>query len=70
MFKIRNFWVPQYGGSWSDLSVFDNLMAIAELNIKKKEERLPKINNLIRKFQLENVIKLKSNFSPEVRSGS
>ncbi len=60
--KFGISWVPQYGGSWSDLSVFDNLMAIAELNIKKKEERLPKINNLIRKFQLENVIKLKSKF--------
>ena len=60
--KFGISWVPQYGGSWSDLSVFDNLMAIAELNIKKKEERLPKINSLIRKFQLENVVKLKSKF--------
>ena len=50
------------GGSWSDLSVFDNLMAIAELNIKKKKKKDFKINNLIRKFQLENVIKLKSKF--------
>jgi len=55
-------WVPQYGGAWSDLTVYENLMAIAELHIKKKEERLPKINSLIRKFQLENVIKLKSKF--------
>ena len=55
-------WVPQYGGSWSDLSVHDNLMAIAELHIKGKEERLNKINNLIRKFELQNVIKLKSKF--------
>ena len=49
--KFGISWVPQYGGSWSDLSVFDNLMAIAELNIKKKEERLPKINSLIRTHQ-------------------
>ena len=27
-------WVPQYGGSWSDLTVFEILMAIAELHIK------------------------------------
>jgi len=60
--KFGISWVPQYGGSWSDLSVFDNIMAIAELNIKKKEERIAKINSLIRKFQLENVIKLKSKF--------
>ena len=52
--------MPQYGGSWSDLSVFDNLMAIAELHIKNKDERLSKINNLIRKFELQNVVKLKS----------
>ena len=37
-------------------------MAIGELHIDNKEERLTKINNLIRKFQLQNVIKLKSKF--------
>ena len=36
-------------------------MAIAELHINK-EERVSKINSLIRKFELENVIKLKSKF--------
>ena len=55
-------WVPQYGGSWSDLTVFENLLAIAELQIKNKNERLTKINNLIRKFELENVIRLKSKY--------
>ena len=60
--KFGISWVPQYGGSWSDLTVYDNLMAIAELHIKKKEERLTKINNLVRKFELQNVIKLKSKF--------
>ena len=55
-------WVPQYGGSWSDLTVFENIMAIAELHIKEKQERILKVNNLIRKFELENVIKLKSKY--------
>ena len=55
-------WVPQYGGSWSDLTVFENIMAIAELHIKEKEVRILKVNNLIRKFELENVIKLKSKY--------
>lgn len=55
-------WVPQYGGSWADLTVFENLLAIAELHIKNKEERVTKINNLIRKFELQNVIKLKSKY--------
>tara|TARA_Y100001970_G_C14172745_1_gene825096 strand:+ start:393 stop:1169 length:777 start_codon:yes stop_codon:yes gene_type:complete len=55
-------WVPQYGGSWSDLTVYENLMAIAELHIKTKDERAQKINNLIRKFELQNVINLKSKF--------
>ena len=60
--KFGISWVPQYGGSWSDLTVFENLMAIAELHIKNKEERLSKVNNLIRKFELQNVVKLKSKF--------
>tara|TARA_B100000401_G_scaffold433339_1_gene371866 strand:+ start:284 stop:1060 length:777 start_codon:yes stop_codon:yes gene_type:complete len=60
--KFGISWVPQYGGSWSDLSVQDNLMAIAELHIKSKEERISKINNLIRKFELQNVIRLKSKY--------
>jgi len=60
--KFGISWVPQYGGSWSDLTVFENLMAIAELHIKNKEERITKINNLIRKFELQNVVKLKSKY--------
>ncbi len=60
--KFGISWVPQYGGSWSDLTVYDNLLAIAELHIEKKDERLTKINNLVRKFELQNVIKLKSKF--------
>ena len=60
--KFGISWVPQYGGSWSDLSVHDNLMAIGELHIKNKEERFSKINNLIRKFELQNVIRLKSKY--------
>ena len=60
--KFGISWVPQYGGSWSDLTVYDNLLAIAELHIKKKDERLTKVNNLVRKFELQNVVKLKSKF--------
>ena len=60
--KFGISWVPQYGGSWSDLSVHDNLMAIAELHINSKEERISKINNLLRKFELQNVIRLKSKY--------
>ena len=55
-------WVPQYGGSWSDLTVFDNLMAIAEMHLNKKDERFSKVNNLIRKFELLNVIDIKSKY--------
>ena len=60
--KFGISWVPQYGGSWSDLTVDDNLMAVAELHISHKDERVAKINNLIRKFELQNVIKLKSKY--------
>ena len=41
---------------------FGKIIIIAEIHIKNKEERLLKINNLIRKFELQNVIKLKSKF--------
>ena len=44
------------------MTVYDNLMAIAELHIKNKDERLTKVNNLLRKFELQNVIKLKSKY--------
>ena len=40
--KFGISWVPQYGGSWSDLTVYENLMAIAELHINNKEERKSK----------------------------
>jgi len=60
--KFGISWVPQYGGSWSELTVNDNLMAIAELHIQGKENRVLKINNLIRKFELQNVINLKSKY--------
>ena len=56
--KFGISWCPQYGGAWSDLTVYDNLMAIAELHIKNKDERLTKVNNLLRKFELH-VIKIK-----------
>ena len=35
---------------------------VVSLNFKNKEERVSKVNNLIRKFELHNVIKLKSKF--------
>ena len=60
--KFGISWVPQYGGSWSDLTVLENIMAVAELHIKSKDERLAKTNNLIRKFELNNVINLKSKY--------
>ena len=40
--KFGISWVPQYGGSWSDLTVFENLMAIAELHIKKQRRKIIK----------------------------
>ncbi len=55
-------WVPQYGGSWSDLTVYENLMAVAELHLPNQEERLGKVNSLISKFELQNVIRLKSKY--------
>ena len=42
MSKFGISWCPQYGGAWSDLTVYDNLMAIAELHVENKNEDLQK----------------------------
>ena len=59
-FKVG--YVPQYGGYFNDLSLHDNLKAISEIVIENKNYRTEKINNLITKFEFENLKDIKQNF--------
>ena len=57
-FKIG--FVPQNGGYFHDLTVYENLKAIAEITIENVNIREEKINSLISKFELDPVRDIKS----------
>ena len=58
-FKIG--FVPQHGGYFHDLTVQDNLKAIAEITINNHVLRNEKINSLISKFELDSIRDIKAN---------
>ncbi len=60
--KFRLGYVPQYGGFFNDLTLLDNLKAISEIVIEDKNKRSEKINNLISKFELDNLKDIKAKF--------
>jgi lipopolysaccharide export system ATP-binding protein len=60
--KFKVGYVPQYGGFFNDLSLYYNLKAIAEIVIENKNLIEEKINNLITKFELDNVRNIKAKF--------
>ena len=60
--KFKVGYVPQYGGYFNDLTLHENLRAIAEIVIENKTLRLDKVENLISKFELENVKNIKAKF--------
>ncbi len=53
--------VPQHGGYFHDLTVNENLKAIAEITIGNPSYRNEKINSLISKFELDPVRNIKAN---------
>ena len=59
--KFKIGFVPQIGGYFHDLTVYENLKAISEINLKNKSFREEKINSLISKFELNNVVDIKAN---------
>ena len=59
-FKIG--FVPQNGGYFHDLTVYENLKAIAEITIENLSYREEKINSLISKFELDPIRDIKANF--------
>ena len=52
--------VPQSGGVFSELTCLQNLKAISEIVIKKKNDREFKIEKMISKFELDSVKNIKS----------
>jgi lipopolysaccharide export system ATP-binding protein len=60
--KFHIGYVPQYGGYFNDLTLYQNLKAIAEIVINDKNTEDYKINSLISKFELENLKNVKAKF--------
>ena len=60
--KFKVGYVPQYGGYFSDLTLYQNLKAIAEIVINEKNNEEIKINELIGKFELENLRNIKAKY--------
>ena len=53
--KFNIGFVPQYGGFFQDMTVDENLNAIAEIKTNDKSIRNEKVNSLISKFELESI---------------
>ncbi len=60
--KFKVGYVPQYGGFFNDLTLYDNLKAISEIVIENKNYRLERINYLTSKFELDNLKDIKAKF--------
>ena len=50
--KFKIGYVPQYGGYFYDLTLIQNLNAVAEILIKDSRSRSEKVNYMISKFEL------------------
>jgi len=53
--------VPQNGGYFHDLTIYENLKSISEITIKNNSEIEERINSLIDKFELSNIRNAKAN---------
>ena len=60
--KFKIGYVPQYGGYFYDLTLFENLKAVGEILINDSRSRIEKINYLTSKFDLESIRDIKAKF--------
>ena len=58
--KFKIGYVPQIGGYFHDMTVYENLKAISEITIYEKDKREEKINVLLSKFELESIKNIKA----------
>ena len=58
--KFKIGFVPQHGGYFHDLTLYENLNAIGEILVKDKKERISKIDKLISKFEMDPVRDIKA----------
>ena len=58
--KFKIGYVPQYGGYFYDLTLYENLKAVAEILINNQRQRAEKINYLISKFELSQIRDIKA----------
>ena len=60
--KFKIGYVPQYGGYFGDLTLLENLKAIAQIVIEDKSFINHKIDQLIAKFELDPIRNIKAKF--------
>ena len=60
--KFKVGYVPQYGGFFNDLTLYENLKAISEIVIDNKNYQSERIDYLISKFELDNLKDIKAKF--------
>jgi len=58
--KFKIGYVPQYGGYFNDLTLLENLKAIAEIVIEDKSLIYHKIDQLVAKFELDSIRNVKA----------
>ncbi len=59
---FRLGYVPQFGGYIHDLSLIENLRAIAEIHILDNKERMMTIEKMISKFEFDSIINIPAKF--------
>ena len=60
--KFRIGYVPQYGGFFFDMTLYENLKAVAEILVKDHRKQSEKINYLISRFDLNQIRDIKAKF--------
>ena len=60
--KFKTSYCPQYGGFFSELTLLDNLKAVSEIVIEKKNLRQERIDFLISRFDLNNLKEIKAKY--------
>ncbi len=60
--KFKIGCVPQYGGYFFDMTLYENLKAVAEILVKDHRKQSEKINYLISRFDLNQIRDIKAKF--------